>query len=54
MAGILNHNKGIWRQQEGPCHDLLPRVPATTLSPDLAEEARQCRDTNLEMEDCAK
>ena len=44
----------IWRQQGDPCHDLLSRAPVMTTSPDLAEEARQRRDTNFEMEDCAK
>ena len=53
---MLPADKGnpFWRQQEGQCHDLLSRAPVVTTLPDLAEEARQRRDTNIEMEDCAK
>lgn len=43
-----------WRQREEPCHDPRSRAPGDLSLPDLAEKARQRRDTNLEMEDCAK
>lgn len=54
MAISRMQTNSFWRQQEGPCHGLLPRVPGALTLPDLAEEARQRRDTNFEMEDCAK
>ena len=49
-----SHTNTYWRQREEPCHDPLSRAPEDLSLPDLAEKARQRRDTNLEMEDCAK